>query len=184
MRLKAAKLDSLVFFQPHYYSLSKPHPIWTSAGGNSYEVEKACVQARMLSGRYRTCWLSRHWSGDPTGFCSLPSCRLAPTPGTLSHILTNCPDLEPARLRVLSLWTDFLQDKPLLSPIVFKNTVDCQPHTKLQFLMDCTVLPEVIKLTETHGTSVHDSLLYLTRTYCYSLHKTRLKLLGKWNLRN
>ena len=183
LRLKASKLDSLAFFQAQFYSLSHPHPIWTSAGGNSYEVEKACVQAKMLSGRYRTCWLSRHWSENSSGICSLPSCRLAPTPGTLPHILTECQDLMPARIRVFTLWSEFLKDNLHLLPVVKKYCVDCHPTSHLQFLLNCTVLPEVISLSQIHGKTVHDSLLYLTRTYCYSMHKARLKLLGKWNLK-
>ena len=181
LRLAASKLLSLEFFQAQFYSLSRPHPIWTSAGGNSYEVEKASVQAKMLSGRYRSCWLSRHWSDDSTGKCSLPTCRLDPTPGTLSHILTDCLDLGPARQRVFSLWAEFLKDNPLFLPIIVKYTITHNSSHQLQFLLDCTVLPDVISLTQRHGSSVHDSLLYLTRTYCYSLHKERLKLLGKWN---
>ena len=32
----------------------------------------------MLSGRFRTCWLSRHWSGKSDGLCSLPNCQENP----------------------------------------------------------------------------------------------------------
>ena len=183
-RLEAAKLESLVYFKPHFYSLSKPHPIWSSAGNNPYEVEKACCQAKMLSGRYRTCLLSRHWSGDSSGCCSLPTCRLDPTPGTLSHILAECVDLAPARQRVISLWSEYLRDNPILLPIIKLYTVGTNSSQFIQFLVDCTVLPEVITLKQLHGQSVHDSLLYLTRTFCFSIHKARLKLLGKWNYKN
>ena len=183
LRTDAAKLDSLAFFKPNFYSLTKPHPIWFSAGSNPYEVEKASIQARMLSGRYRTCWLSRHWSGDSAGSCSLPNCSNDPTPGTLPHILTECLDLGPARMRVFSLWADYIKDKPFLLPVIRKYTVDCEPSQHLQFILDCTVLPDVISLRQKHGLCVHDSLLYLTRTFCFSIHKTRLKLLGKWNLK-
>ena len=184
LRLDAGELDSLLYFKPHFYSLTKPHPIWSSAGSNSYEVEKACAQAKMVSGRYRTCWLSRHWSGDSSGSCSLPSCRLSPTPGTLPHILTECEDLAPARQRMISLWADFLKDKPTLLPVIKKYTIECNMSQHIQFLLDCTVLPEVISLVQQHGSSVHDSLLYLTRSYCFSIHKARLKLLGKWKSKN
>ena len=183
LRTKAAKLDSLVNFRADYYSLSKPHPIWTAAGSNPYEVEKACVQAKMLSGRYRTCWLTRHWSGDSSGMCSLPTCRLDPSPGTLSHMLIECEDLIPARMRVFSLWGTFLQDKPSLSPIIRKFAIDSDTSLYLQFLLDCSVLPEILSETQKNGSGVLDSLLYLTRTLCFSLHKARLKLLGKWNPR-
>ena len=182
LRVAAAKLDSLCFFKANFYSLSKPHPIWSTAGSNPYEVEKACVQAKMLSGRYRTCLLSRHWSGDSSGKCSLPTCRLTPTPGTLSHILLECQDLSLARKRVFALWSDYLNDKPHLFPIVRSYTLESDPPLYLQFLLDCSVLPDVICLKQSYGRSVHDSLFYLTRTLCFSLHKARLKLLGKWNV--
>ena len=173
-------IPRLAFFHPQFYSLSKPHPIWSSAGSNPHEVEKASCQARMLSGRYRSCWLARHWSGDSTGLCSLPECRKNPTPGTLTHILIECPDLTPARQRVFSLWTDFLNDKPDIFPVIRKYTLDCEPSLAAQFLIDCTILPDVISLRQLKGDWVHDSLLYLTRTLCFSVHKLRLKLLEKW----
>ena len=183
LRADASHLDSLIFFKPQFYSLSKPHPIWTSAGNNPYEVEKACCQARMLSGRFRTCWLSRHWSGDSTGFCSLPTCRLNPTPGTLTHILSECEDLAPARQRVFSLWAQYLRDKPFLLPIIRKYTTTGDATQYMQFMLDCTVLPDVITLKQQEGRLVYDSLLYLTRTLCFSVHKARNKLLGKWNVK-
>ena len=135
----------------------------------------------MLSGRYRTCWLTRHWSDNPTGNCSLPTCRLNPTPGTLSHILTECKDLLPARKRVFSLWTDHMQEKPDLMSIIMKYTANSESSLFVQFLLDCTVLSDVRALKKQLGDWVHDSLLYLTRTFCFSVHKSRLKLLGKWN---
>ena len=114
LRMEASHLSSLEYFRPQFYSLAKPHPVWCSAGSNPYEVEKAACQARMLSGRYRTCYLARHWSGNSSGNCSLPACSQTPTPGTLSHILTECEDLLPARLRVFSLWADHMQDNQVL----------------------------------------------------------------------
>ena len=52
LRSDASTLTSLSFFKPEFYSLARPHPIFSSAGNNPYEVEKACCQARMLSGRF------------------------------------------------------------------------------------------------------------------------------------
>ena len=182
LREEASKLPSLQYFKPQFYSLLKPHPIWLSAGNNPYEVEKACCQARMLSGRYRTCWLSRYWSEDRSGHCSLPTCRLNPTPGSLEHILVECEDLQPARTRAFHLWSKYLKNNPTYIPIVLKYTTGSEKHNFVQFLLDCTVLSEVISHRQLHGNGVHDSLLYLTRTFCFSVHKARLKLLGKWNI--
>ena len=44
-------------------------------------------------------------------------------PGTLSHILTECVDLAPARQRVFNMWADYIRDKPFLLPIIRKYTV-------------------------------------------------------------
>ena len=180
--VEAANLPSLVYFKTEFYSLTSPHPLWSTSKGNPYEVEKACVQAKMLSGRYRTCWLSRHWSGDPTGSCTLPVCReTAPKPGTLHHIIFECPDLTAPRSRVLQLWRDHLNDKPELYSLVQLYTIDCpDPSTSLQFILDCSVLPLVISQAQERDSQVLSSLFYITRTLCYSIHKARLKLLGKW----
>ena len=141
-------LPSLIFFKPHFYSLSRPHPMWTSAGNNPHEAEKACYQARMVSGCFRSCWLTRYWSGDKTGSCSLPNCRLNPTPGTLSHIIVECKDLSLARKRVFSLWADYLKDKPYLLPTVRRYTVECSLSEHMQFILDCSALPTVISATQ------------------------------------
>ena len=177
LRADVEKLPSLQYFKPQFYSLKTPHPIWTCAGNNPYEVEKASCQARMLSGRYRTCWLARHWSGDSSGSCLLPSCHLTPSPGTLTHILLECVDLAPARQRTFSLWAAYLRDKPLLLPIIKHYTMESDSNKFLQFILDCTVLPDVITLRQQEGKWVHDSLLYLTRTLCFSVHKSGEKLL-------
>ena len=57
----AEQLKSLEYFKPHFMSLSSPHPIWLTAG-SPFEVSKAVIMARMLSGRYRTDKLMSRWS--------------------------------------------------------------------------------------------------------------------------
>ena len=57
----------------------------------------------MLWGRYRTCWLRRHWSGEANWFCQIPGCF--DTPGTLLHIATGqCPSLAQARKKAVDSW--------------------------------------------------------------------------------
>ena len=84
LRAEAEHLDSLLYFKPGFMSLNSPHPIWTSAN-SPYEVSKAVIAARMLSGRYRTDRLSRHWTNDnprnprrqPPPYYSTLSCPLS-----------------------------------------------------------------------------------------------------------
>ena len=81
LRSEACPKTSLYLFNPNYMSVSSTHPIWTSCSSNPFEVNKATVQAALLSGRYRTNYLSRHWnSANPHGFCLLctSSCTVKP----------------------------------------------------------------------------------------------------------
>ena len=175
LRDEAQNLSSLAFFKPEYHSLSSPHPIWSSAGSSPYETKKAVVQARMLSGRYRTEKLRRHWSINQGGYCLLPTCTQQCE--DLQHILLLCPSLKEARDRVWAMWSNHLSDKPHISDCVHHYTKE-QDDSHIQFLLDPSVLPHIISLTQEYGNSVLQTLFYLTRTFCYSVHRARLKLLG------
>ena len=89
LRGQADYLKSLKYFHPGFMSLTTPHPMWASAK-SPFEVRKAVVVARMLSGRYRSDQLARHWSKtNQSGLCQLPGCS-GGEPGSLEHILLNC----------------------------------------------------------------------------------------------
>ena len=156
-------------------SLTKPHPLWLTAGSSSYQVSMSTVQAIMLSGRYRTEQLSSKWSGRS------PNCKLCKhnEPENLHHILAVCVSLEPTRKQLSRFTNKLLVQYPEVTPIVQKY---CVPTYSLfiQFLVDCSVLPDVIQLSQSCGTEIHIPLFRLTRTWCYILHKTRLKLLHCW----
>ena len=94
LRAEAEPLKSLEFFKPSYMSLLAPHPLWLTARSSSYEVIKATVQAKMLSGRYRTEKLCSHWSNNKSGYC-LSGCSSQVE--DLSHILLDCPSLSKTR---------------------------------------------------------------------------------------
>ena len=87
LREEAAPETSLIFFKPHFMSLHSPHPLWLTAGSNPYEENKTTVQARMLSGRYRTEALCSHWSSNTEGLCLLTSCTHLTT---LRTLVTSC----------------------------------------------------------------------------------------------
>ena len=156
-------------------SLSQPHPIWTTAGSNPYEVSKAIQQARFLSGRYRTENLCRHWSANKQGLCLAPTCHNEEE--SVEHILINCSAYHQVRDRHHSIW----HNHP--DPIIHKllHGVVHNPLTLLQFILDCSVIPNVILAAQEHGSVVFAALFKLTRTYCYAVHRERLKLLGRWN---
>ena len=89
----------------------------------------------------------------------------SPTPITLLNILLDCEDLRSARKHDLSLWADFLREKPFLFRAIKRYTNGKDFDKFIQFLSDCTVLPDLISLRQLHGDCLHYSLLYLTRKH-------------------
>ena len=179
LRAEVDALDSLLYFKSRYMSLTKPHPIWTACGPNPYEVHKACCVAKMLSGRYLTDWLQRHWTKNKSGRCLLPLCGPLETPGTLEHLLLFCPSLATRRSNLLTLAVKIAAEHHSLSNILnnflFKPS---EPSATIQLLLDCTSIPEVIQTKDNYGPMIMNRLLYLGRTWCYSIHRDRMTQLG------
>ena len=185
-RGEANLLSSLAFFKPSYMSLTSPHPLWTMSE-TPYEVKKACTVASMLSGRYITDHRARHWSRtNPQGHCQLCLATHHPaTPGSLEHLLLNCPVLAETRSTLTSHWSDYLSDKPALYAIVQHhiNTPGLEgAQLHLQLLLDPSTCPTVISAAQEMGKGILSHLLYLTRTWCHSLHHKRMKLLRLYNI--
>ena len=182
LRGEAKVASSIKFFHPEFMSLSVTHRIFTSCGSSPYEVSKAVIQARCLSGRARIEALEKHW--DPRnkdGLCML--CRAedlnSTSVGSLEHFLLNggCPSLAEARLSMLQMINAFLVPRPYLFP-VFLNLWGYDSDIMLQLLLDCSAIPMVIKLAqEMANLKIYDELFYITRTYVAKILLTRRQLL-------
>ena len=162
-------------FKPQYHSLAKPHSILWTAVPNPYEVSKAIIQCRMLSGRYRTELLSSHWSNNRLGYCLNSEC--SEVPETLEHILLWCPSYHEKRvkLRAFSLAnTDSTVDQ------FVSKVLDGTPSLFLQFLLDASVFPEVICLVQVYGDQPLKTRFPITRTWCFTIHKERASILQRW----
>ena len=147
-------------------SLSSTHPIFTSCAGSPYQTKKAVVQARYLSGRGRVEALTKHWDfSNKEGNC--PLCALlSPTLGTIEHLLLSggCPALVDARLSMLSFIQAYMVPRPYLLPIM-KACWGLADHLSMQLLLDCTVIPEVIKNTQLWQTcAIWVELMFLNCT--------------------
>ena len=177
LRLDARQLPSLKFFKPQFMSLARPHHLWRTCGSNSYELNKATVQAKYLSGRFRTEKLLSHFATGNSQFCQLhPETE---TVGDLIHHLVLCPALATRRSLILEYWDNISYANPICYNILQQmKTTD--PEIFLQFLLDCSVLPVVIEAAQQHGEEIYNILFKATRTFCYSLYRARLKLLDQW----
>ena len=169
-------MTSLVYFKPEYSSLTTIHPIYVTAGSNPYEVAKAIVQVRMLSGRYRTENLARHWSSNKEGYCSGAQCPQICE--TLEHILLWCPSYSSTRKKLVTLWLS--TPSPCVTSLV-TSILSGPSHSLMQFLLDASSHPLVIRLAQDLGSEVLRVIFHLTRTWCYAVHRHRAKLLGRWH---
>ena len=148
--------------------------LW-SADSNPYDVTKAITQCRMLSGRYRTELLARHWSSNKSGYCLAPTCIQIHE--DLAHILISCPSYQISRLKLRRLWLS-CKTKLILELL---TSLLIGPDTELiQFILDPSVHPHVISLSQIYGSDIIRTVFHLTRTWCYTLHRERAKLLGRW----
>jgi hypothetical protein len=146
-----------------------------STAGHAYDTNKMIVELRMLSGRYRVGSLLRHFSSSISGICELCGLELE----DIEHILLpRCPTLQERRRLLLDYFTSVLAQSPICSSI-FKCIEERGNSHWVQFVLDCSVIPDVISAAQKDD-SVYPLLFKATRTWCYSLHRTRLKLLGRW----
>ena len=162
--------------------MAKPHPLWLTCGSNPFEVNKAVIQARMLSGRYITDKLARHWSQNDVGHCSLPTCS-SKAVGSLEHFLLSCPALQETRNKMMKLCNEVSQKNDVVKSITQLVFNDPHQKTRMQFLLDCSSMPEVIQLTQTNNQEVLEQLFYISRNWCYSIHRSRMTQLGLYNYR-
>ena len=128
----------------------------------------------MISGRYRCEKLRRHWSQNTDGYCELEPCFSNNTIGSLEHMLLFCEGLYEPRSAVLSLWRRKLEPYPSLK-LIFQNLTK---ETSVQFLLDPSATQDVISLMQKKDNDSLNLIFHLSRTYCASLHRYKMKLLG------
>ena len=174
LRSEAKDLPSLTYFNPNYMSLTKPHPIWTTCGNNTYDICKAIVQVRMLSGRFRTERLLRHFTDNKDGVCQICSSNSV---GSIEHILLGCPSLNIFRLKLLRTLDQ--QDYYESSKSFIKKTISGGSALAVQLLLDCSSIPEVISMRQTFGEIILEDLFKFSRSWCYTINRERLRLLGR-----
>ena len=173
---KASSLPSLRYLRTAYLPLGQgPHPLWWSCLSSPTAVRAATVQAKMLSGRYRSCWLRRHWT-DESGACRLNNC--GNIPGDIAHIISGeCPALQPILTQTLSNICDILAPHPLLLPPV-TAALQSDSEAFTTFILDPSTDKQVIRLVQQQGPEVLLPLFRASRAWIWAAHRTRMRLLG------
>ena len=83
---------------------------------------------------------------------------------------------------MLQFTQNYSTDHPIICNLVELYVKLDSPHF-CQFLVDCSILPEVIQSVQQHGSIILHHLFNITRIWCYAIHRDRLKILGRWNIR-
>ena len=130
---------------------------------------------KMISGRYRSDRLVRHFSPGLDGNCTLCNENV---PGSIDHILIECSSLSEVRGQLFVILDDTLSDIP--KSLIFTVLNSGNKKDFVQFLLDCSVNSDVISATQLYGVEVLDELFRFTRLWCYQIHKRKLKLQGRW----
>ena len=180
LTLDALELRSLKYLDTRFSSLSSPHRIWQSLDGNPYQAQAASVQALLLSGRYRTERLCRFWSSNRKGYCLLGQCWDLKLAENIEHFLLRCDALTDERRRLYLYSINLGNEFPLLQPVLDAYLFTNDDDIKMKFLLDCSSLPMVIRASQLFGDRIYAVLFILTRTWCRSLHRARLRKLGRW----
>ena len=176
---ETSKLRSLKYFKADQYSLIKPHYMWNTAASNPFECSKSTVLARMVSGRYRTDMLCRHWNGNRSGFCRAPCC--VATQGTLEHLLVACPALGETRERLYQMWLDRSVMFPTLHATVRAVLASADHNVITQFILEPLAFALISADFKTHGEHFAQQLSYMTRTFTFFMHREYQKLIKQLN---
>ena len=123
-----------------------------------------------------------HWTQNKSGKCLLPNCSPFSV-GSLEHLLLHCSSLVSIRSKLLCLLSSVAEEHIVLKTIIF-NAILSHDHSELmQLLLDCTTMQPVIETYRVFGTHIRDRLLYIGRTWCYSIHRERMSQLGLFAFR-
>ena len=175
--IDSKKYTSIKCLKIEFLNVGVCHPIYSSCGSSPHETMKACIQGRLLSGRYRFQRLKRHFNSEESlGLCILPSC-ISPESQHIEDIdsfFISCKSLKPARDSFENFKKAYFDSFPLLKDIVD----DCLSICPTSFYLDCSTMSPVIVARQSYGIVVQNQLFRLCRHFCFLLHDLRTKLLS------
>ena len=105
----------------------------------------------------------------------------------LQHIIKTCPALQPTRLKLSEFTKEYTEkkiDNEEVRKLILSMTTLTHPQY-MDYLLDCSCLPPVVSLVQRLGVEeVLPHLFTISGTWLFVLHRERLKLLGRWNVRS
>ena len=136
LRSIATKKTSLTYFKPVFMSLTSPHPLFSTC------TNKSTCQGALISGRYKTAYLERHWSKEnPDGFCVL--CPGLIKLDTLDQFILHCDALTAARTNVINYWQHYSSKDDQFQNLLLTK-LRATTETLMQFIIDPSVDCDVL----------------------------------------
>ena len=141
----------------------------------AYQANKCVTVARLLSGRFRSGSLLRHFYPDKiSGVCELCELEVEDVPHI---ILPKCPRLQVKSTKLL----EYAQESFATCAAAAKLFNDIflvgkDDYLKVQFMIDPSVIPQVISAVQADS-DLLNKLFKVTTTWCYTLVRTRRQLL-------
>ena len=77
---------------------------------------------------------------------------------------------------MLAFINAYMVPRPYLLPL-FQALWEVNDALTMQFLLDCSVIPAVIKMSQESENPVMEDIFYVTRTYVFKIYVTRRRLL-------
>ena len=140
-------------------SLTSPHKLWTTAGKKSYEVAKDKIQLLFLSTQYPCAQHSRHWIPEnPQCVCSYPVCQEIMHVESPEHVLLHCPAYTDARAKMIVMC--LMQKDPESHHLNTSFLLSNSAQKLMQFLLDCSAIPEVLRAEQLYGEHFNNDLFY------------------------
>ena len=116
-----------------------------------------------------------HFSENDTDLCEL----CGDEPEDLVHIFVpHCVHLHDRADQLLIFAADTLSSCAPARNFFFETMHSEDDYLKVQMLLDPTVLPIIISANQSDNTVI-PLMLRVTTTWCYSINRRRMKLLGK-----
>ena len=81
-----------------------------------------------------------------------------------------------ARLTMISFFQAYMVSRPHLLTLL-KVCWEVEDSTSMQFLLDCSIIPIVIKTCQESEKNILEDIFFMTRTYVFKIETTRRRLL-------
>ena len=126
--------------------------------------------------------MTKHWStSNSAGICTFPLCKQYRIVESPEHLLLCCSAYDNVRESLLQLCQSM--SNPVSALAANEILSSFSTRDIMQLILDPSSIPSVIRYSQLYGEQIFHDLFYMGRTWCFSIHRERMKRLNRWNFR-